>query len=56
MSQPRVRTPHVDKLAKEILTFRRVIDLRAEPHETMNPEKEAATRKSLQAVFGALGS
>ena len=38
--------------------LRRVVELweePAKPNENMNPEKEAAARKSLQAVFDALG-
>jgi arylsulfatase A-like enzyme len=39
--------------------LRRVVELweePAKPNENLNPEKEAAARKSLQAVFEALGS
>jgi hypothetical protein len=37
--------------------LRRVVELweePAKPNENLNPEKEAAARKSLQAVFDAL--
>ena len=39
--------------------LRRVVELwqePASPNENKNPEKEAAARKSLQAVFNALGN